>query len=563
MVTILPSDFQQVEYIQSTGSEYITLPAYRYTGTIIEFDVQYTNTTGNDKFGFASAETNAEVKNGILGSASKFLAFYGTCGIRIDTGVSISERHIFKYEPTAFYIDNQEILSDSDKYSIYSGTIYGWGSFQNNNAIKLFGSNGEETDILSTCKIYSFKVTSRSGRVIFNLIPCYRKEDKAIGMYDLINEIFYPNEGTGQFLKGKNISTSDTYEIDWSESMKQEFEYYEVDPNTWKDIRLLDSVTSASINRDLDTDTLESASLDLINTLGECYVRIYLVTIQNDYKKKHCLGTFLLQTPSVAFDGKYSSTSVDAYSPLLELKENNVSIGFSLLKNSNILDDAYTIMSSNMRGPIVKSSSDKTLAKNFVSSGDEKWISFVSDLVASAKYEIGLDELGRVIFKPIQTIEQMQPVYTYNDDNSSILYPDLTMSRDLYSVPNVVEVYYTNNNLNLFSVIKNEDPNSITSIQNRGREIIYRITNPDMHGTPTQEMLDEYAEEMLKEVSSLTYKINYTHGYCPVRVGDCVRLNYRKAGLKNIKAKVISQSISCRPGCSVSETAIFTSKLWK
>ena len=36
--------------------------------------------------------------------------------------------------------------------------------------------------------------------------------------------------------------------IDWSESMQQTFEYYEVDPNTWKDKRLLDFVKSSSIN---------------------------------------------------------------------------------------------------------------------------------------------------------------------------------------------------------------------------------------------------------------------------------------------------------------------------
>lgn len=47
------------------------------------------------------------------------------------------------------------------------------------------------------------------------------------------------------------------------------------------------------------------------------------------------------------------------------------------------------------------------------------------------------------------------------------------------------------------------------------------------------------------------------HGYCPVRVGDCVLLNYERAGLKNIKAKVISQSINCGIGCTVEETAVF------
>ena len=65
-----------------------------------------------------------------------------------------------------------------------------------------------------------------------------------------------------------------------------------------------------------------------------------------------------------------------------------------------------------------------------------------------------------------------------------------------------------------------------------------------------------------KSLSTLEYEVTYTHGYCPVRLGDCVRLDYAKAGLSGVKAKVISQSIDCVPGCPVTETAVFTTKLW-
>ena len=82
-------------------------------------------------------------------------------------------------------------------------------------------------------------------------------------------------------------------------------------------------------------------------------------------------------------------------------------------------------------------------------------------------------------------------------------------------------------------------------------------------GDPTQNKIDEYAEQLLREMSSLEYTISYTHGYCPVRVGDCVRFDYNRFGLKDTKAKVISQSIKCEPGCPVSEKAVFTVKLWR
>ena len=351
--------------------------------------------------------------------------------------------------------------------------------------------------------------------------------------------------------------------IDWSESMQQTFEYYEVDPNTWKDKKLLDFVKSSSINRDSGTETLGSASIDIDNTLGECYIRIYLVANQNGVKEKIPLGIVLVQTPSSNFDGKVRTVSMDAYTPLLELKEKPTPLGYSLLKNENIMEQAYMIVRENCRAPVVKTESDKLLQSNFVANNGDNWLTFVRDLIAQAKFELQLDEEGKIMFAPKQTVDELQPVYTYNDDNSSILLPEVSLKHDIYGIPNVVEVVCSTGTEVYYAKVKNEDPNSPTSIQARGREIIYRDTSPNLPGFPTKEQIDEYAENLLKTLNSVEYQISYSHGYCPVRVGDCVRLNYTKAGLIGIKAKVISQNIKCDSGCTVSETAIFTKNLWK
>ena len=136
------------------------------------------------------------------------------------------------------------------------------------------------------------------------------------------------------------------------------------------------------------------------------------------------------------------------------------------------------------------------------------------------------------------------------------------MQHDLYGIPNVVEVVCSTGTKEYTARVVNNDPNSLTSTINRGREILYRDTNPNLVGFPTEDQIDEYAKLLLEKLSSVEYEITYTHGYCPVRVGDAVRLNYKKAGLEGIKAKVTKQSIKCENGCSVNETAVFTKKLW-
>lgn len=350
---------------------------------------------------------------------------------------------------------------------------------------------------------------------------------------------------------------------DWLSSMQQTYEYYIVDPGTWKDIRRIDNVKSCTINRDSDVETLGSATIDIEESVGECYIRVYLVTIQNGLTECHPLGTFLIQTPSWSFDGKTHDVSVDAYTPLLELKESPPPLGYSLLKGESIMGAAYRLAREYSRAPVVEARNTATLHNDFVANTSDTWLSFLTDLVANAKYTFALDELGRILFSPKQDTASLQPVWTYDDSNSSILYPQISLDQDLYGIPNVVEVIYSNGSDYYHARVVNDDPNSPVSTMNRGREIIYRETNPDLVGDPTENQTQEYAEDLLRSLSSLEYTVTYSHGYCPVRIGDCVRLNYERAGLTDVKGKVISQSIKCEPGCPVTEKAVFTTNLWR
>lgn len=350
--------------------------------------------------------------------------------------------------------------------------------------------------------------------------------------------------------------------IDWTSSMQQTYEYYVVDPNTWKDIKRIDNVKSCTINRDSSAETLGSATIDISDSIGECYVRAYLVAIQNGVSYRLPLGTFLVQSPSWTFDGKKKDVSLDAYTPLIELKENLPPIGYSLLKDDNIMDAAYRLCRERARAPVSEAKCSMTLYTDFIANTDDTWLSFLTDLIDNAKYMFDLDELGRIIFLPKQDTASLQPVWTYNDDNSSILYPEITINRDLYGIPNVVEVVYSSGNDCYHARAVNDDPNSPVSTVNRGREIVYRVTNPSLNGDPTENQTNEYAKRLLRELSTLECTVSYSHGYCPVRVNDCVRLNYTRSGISGIKAKVISQTIDCDTSCRVTEKAVYTTNLW-
>lgn len=63
--------------------------------------------------------------------------------------------------------------------------------------------NGSEWSILA--KLYEFSIYTQANSVKtyqHRLIPCQRKSDNAIGVYDVVDQVFYGNNGSGTFTAG-------------------------------------------------------------------------------------------------------------------------------------------------------------------------------------------------------------------------------------------------------------------------------------------------------------------------------------------------------------------------
>ncbi len=79
------------------------------------------------------------------------------------------------------------------------------GDFNTNLNVFIFALNyyGSRNYPVSA-KLYSTKLIE-NGVLTRDFIPCYRKVDGVIGLYDLVTNEFFTNKGTGVFLKGVDI----------------------------------------------------------------------------------------------------------------------------------------------------------------------------------------------------------------------------------------------------------------------------------------------------------------------------------------------------------------------
>ena len=222
---ILPQEYQEVEYIESTGTQYINTGYVTKYGDTVEIEFEYT--TINNTFNFiygATTPTNAEpvAKFGVRYYNSAYVPIMEIVGATyLGTSLYAFNKKVYKMVLTSgsqkLYIDGVEVAVGTESAALPNYTALLFASNNGNNAyVDGNQSNG---------KLY--KATIKSGSTLVrNFVPCYRKLDGVIGLYDLVNNSFYTNQGTGTFLKGADICLSNVArrtdpQIQFAESERQ------------------------------------------------------------------------------------------------------------------------------------------------------------------------------------------------------------------------------------------------------------------------------------------------------------------------------------------------------
>ena len=196
----LPNEYQQVEFIESTGTQYINAGVLINENSKVLLDISFNSTTSGDYVnGISGNFTNGRFAVG-NGYGNDNVGFYfGIANENLWVGTKDTNRH-------KFLIDMPNLTYGIDN-NFYSKSSYTYPTFENN-YFYLFARN-QRNSIGNYClqKLYSCQFYENNN-LIRNFIPCYRKSDNVIGLFDTVNQVFYTNAGTGTFSKG-----ADTYAL--------------------------------------------------------------------------------------------------------------------------------------------------------------------------------------------------------------------------------------------------------------------------------------------------------------------------------------------------------------
>ena len=202
--TLLPFYLQQVEYIESTGTQYIDTKVKSNSRINISAIASPSSTNCEALFGARTGAGSKDIR--IIFSSNNYISVglwntYWGWAQHISTDTYMG-KHKFEIRENGFYFD--DVLQYQNYLRILDGEGY--------NNMFIFATNNSSTVIsYGSWKLYNLKIDN-----VRNFIPCYSTSTVTNvngkqclrgtnGLYDTVEGKFYTNEGTGTFLKGEDV----------------------------------------------------------------------------------------------------------------------------------------------------------------------------------------------------------------------------------------------------------------------------------------------------------------------------------------------------------------------
>lgn len=188
---VLPDGYVRLEYIETTGTQYIDTGITGVTEKwSYEFDVLPTNTGHCGLRCIINTSYNQRISALIGQNSGRIDYVCGETGYKSSSAfVGMSTRHIIKDTRDSFVIDGVNV--SSKQYATITST--------NSLALMAYEIRADYK-VFSAGKWYGIKVYDESEHLRLDLTPALRVADNKPGLYDTINNVFFINQGTGEFL---------------------------------------------------------------------------------------------------------------------------------------------------------------------------------------------------------------------------------------------------------------------------------------------------------------------------------------------------------------------------
>ena len=232
----LPSGYTELEYIQSSGTQYIDTRFIPTSNTKISIDFQVLSVVADDTI-IGTINPNCVIG---YNTTEIYAGFKLGTGTSIAIATTVTSRHTAELSNGVFKVDAQQ--KSFDQVTGFSHTL----------TALIFASHysGISDGAYGKCaaKVYSAKIYE-SGVLVRDFIPC-KNASGVVGMWDDVNSVFYQNAGSGTFIAGPEIpSIEDKGGPFWRFMGHQQAQATSYDDNPSSPFYVGDPIGSSSVGR--------------------------------------------------------------------------------------------------------------------------------------------------------------------------------------------------------------------------------------------------------------------------------------------------------------------------
>ena len=196
--------YQEVEYIQTTGTQWIDTGIFPSNNIQVETKVEVTQTAQDKPVFWIIMYT--------VGTGSLSAYYHLTCyNSKWYFWLNNQEWNAWTYSPTVwtqytivYNWENSWLYINGTNIATLTWTVgMSWSTL----AISFRGHDDWTHYRIGQYKYFYFKLYNKStSTYVKDMVPCYRKSDSVIWMYDLVNDVFYTNDWSGTFTKWPDVN---------------------------------------------------------------------------------------------------------------------------------------------------------------------------------------------------------------------------------------------------------------------------------------------------------------------------------------------------------------------
>ena len=189
----VPDGYTQLEYLESSGTQYILTPynAKLNSRAVVKYAWLNGCPTYGSAFGTRNPWFTFVPNKAIVDNTPKQIAALAGFG-------NVNNINCYAYSniPLVIDISKDRTLVNSvvTQNDASSSTLT-----ETSTKIALFARG--ELNFIVPCRIWRYTYYENDV-MLLDMLPAMRESDNVLGMYDLVNDVFYTNDGTGVFTGG-------------------------------------------------------------------------------------------------------------------------------------------------------------------------------------------------------------------------------------------------------------------------------------------------------------------------------------------------------------------------